>query len=544
MQQLQMKQLSIAVAAAFASAMAADASALVASEFNSSPNDTAEIWLSGSSGQDPGLNAAISRMCVAGTLDKYADGSAQAAFFCSTNTSLVPGISKGKMVIYKSSVNGSGNGVTPLLGSGSSIAFMSMNTIKTSPGTTNCTILNTAGAVTAGSGAVVPAFVNRNCTAGTTQTNGSHIPDAGLSDEEPVLFSDDPAATSMPQEVKNALVFGIAVSESLYRALQQIQGLNSTDVSTDATNNTVVSRAPGYTVRDNEANMPSLSRDVIGSLMNGNILDWSTLKGSGGTSMPTLAVKGTTTVTADPTVYIARRTPTSGTQKWTQVFLYNGIDAPGLSKKCYAGASAPLYATDSSESNTDGTGSCGAAGKNGNPADPNFNPVFQGSGSGDVRNCLIAQNAQGHWAIGLISTESTFQNAAGGFRFVKIDGYAPSLANVVAGKYKSWVEQSVNKGTYFGGLPSDNQNVVNKLFTSLGDTTNITALNSTQGQVWGAGALLQLPTIVTPTYPAGGLTQANVQANPVNFLSKSVSGTVDNCAEPVFFPGNPANQTN
>src|SRR5262249_14069171 len=290
----------------------------------------------------------------------------------------------------------------------------------------------------------------------------------------------------------NALVFGFAVSESLYRALQSLQGLDSTSTAADTTGlqtDTTITRISSLPIRDNETNMPSLSRDVIGSLFNGNILDWTTIKGPNGQTMPTLAVAGSVTVTVDPTVYIARRAPTSGTQKWTQVYLYNSIFDPHLAPKCYPKPVQPLFSNASQdESSTNTTAECTSGGLHGTANDP----VSQGSGSADVRNCLTAHSGGGQWAIGIISTESTFSTGSG-WRFIKVNGSSPSLANVVSGKYTSWVEQALNKPSFFGTRPATAQAAVNRLYASLGETDNIKALNGAQPQVWGSGALLQLP---------------------------------------------------
>src|SRR5262249_32329953 len=84
--QFRIKQLSLAVGAALTAGISGHVFALAPADFNSTPGDTEEVWVSGSSGQDPGFATAVARMCVAGSLDKYNDGTAQTAFFCSINT--------------------------------------------------------------------------------------------------------------------------------------------------------------------------------------------------------------------------------------------------------------------------------------------------------------------------------------------------------------------------------------------------------------------------------------------------------------------------
>ena len=518
--QLKIKQLSLAVGSALAAGFAGHALALPPSAFDV---NTSEIFMSGSSGQDAGIPVAMARMCLPGTLDVYTDTSNFNAFFCSANPTVIPGLTNSKIVLYKSSAGGSGNGVTPLIGAGTSLTFQSMATIKATP--TLCVATTAQGSVTiSGDPLGVPSYGRNNCSGTQTQ---SHVPDAGASDEEPQWFTD--TTTGVSGATKNALVFGFAVSENLYRALQTMQALNATDTNADTTGlSSSVTGISGLPVRDNEANMPSLSRGVIGALMNGDILSWTSLRGPAGQQMtPT-----------DSIVYIARRVNTSGTQKWSQQFLYGGITDPTLAVRCYTGARAMLTATVATSSSANGTGDCGNAGVNGNPNDANFNPTFQGSGSGDVRNCLAAHNGGGRFAIGIISTESTYTNQTttpGGFRFIKVDGKSPSLFNVVTNQYKSWVEQSLNtSGTLRAGDPTK---VINSLFTTMGSTSDIRALNQATPQPWGFGPLLQLPTLTAPTYPPGGLTQDNVQLTPINYYPKQGSGAVDNCQPAMPFNG-------
>ena len=517
--QLKIKQLSLAVGSALAAGFAGHALALPPSAFDA---NTSEVYVSGSSGQDPGIAVAMARICLPGTLDQYTDTSNFSAFFCSANPTIIPGLTNSKIVLYKSSAGGSGNGVTPLIGAGTSLTFQSMATIKATPAL--CTSTATVASVTiTGDPLGVPSYLKETCSG--TQT-GAHVPDAGASDEEPTWFAE--TTTGVTGTTKNALVFGFAVTEVLYRALQTMQGLDATSTANDTTVSSSITGISSLPIRDNEVNMPSLSRGIIGSLMNGDVLSWTQLRGPAGQQMAPV----------DSIVYVARRTNTSGTQKWTQQFLYDGITDPTLSVRCYGGARAPLTATVATSSSANGTADCGNAGVNGNPNDPNFNPTFQGSGSGDVRNCLAAHNGGGRFAIGIISTESTYANQTttpGGFRFIKVDGKSPSLLNVVTNQYKSWVEQSLNTGpTLRAGDPTK---VVNALFNTMGTTSDIQALNQATPQPWGFGPLLQLPTIITPTYPVGGLTQANVQSQPVNYFTKQGSGAVDNCQPAMPFNG-------
>src|SRR5262249_3953954 len=167
---------------------------------------------------------AMARLCADGTLDLYQVSANDRAFFCSAIPSLWPGLGKPNVVVYKSSAGGSGNGVTPLLGSGTSVSlFMSMAQIQAN---TLCAAITTvvASVTVAGDPRGVPSYNLRSCSA---PVNNAHIPSGGLSDVEPRLFTNaDTSAISSSSA--NSLIFGFAVNEKLYRALQAMEGLDST----------------------------------------------------------------------------------------------------------------------------------------------------------------------------------------------------------------------------------------------------------------------------------------------------------------------------
>ncbi|HJY76197.1 MAG TPA: hypothetical protein VKE95_06160, partial [Burkholderiales bacterium] len=115
----------------------------------------------------------------------------------------------------------------------------------------------------------------------------------------------------------------------------------------------------------------------------------------------------------------------------------------------------------------------------------------------------------------------------------------PSLLNIFKGYYGLWSEQSLNKSFDFGTATwsADQRAVVNKLFTSLGDTSVIRAANGGFRQVWGAGANMTTFFNGTPFDPGATLTMANLQTNPVSAVSKTLDPTLgpDNCNPPFAF---------
>lgn len=499
---MKQKLLSAAVGAAFAG-LAGQALALPASDFNSTPGDTAESWISGASAQDETLKATIARYCTPGTLDLYEKNSNQRAFFCAVPVGALAS-GKLKIAVYKSSEGGSGNGVTPLVGSGTQLGFMSMADIKANPAL--CGAPSTVASVTVpGDPLGVPSYQKQTCA--TAPSSNLHLPSGGISDIEPNKFLDGPTP---PAASPNQLIFGIGVNEALYRALQNMQGLDSTTASADPANDPAITGITTIPVRDNEANMPSLAKDTIQSLFSGFVTDWSMLRGPAGASLAA-------SPSADMQVYVARRVPSSGTQKSTEIFLFGGVNPTDFSHstKCNPTTPAMLSSGNSNEA------IC---------TTPGGITTFEGSGTGNVRNCLQKHNVGGRYAIGLLSTETKYSDqVALNLRFVKIDGASPSLLNVATNRYKDWVEQSVNTPVY--AVPADEAEIRDDLFGSLGSPSVTKALNSTMTQVWGKGALLASPLTFTPTDPASvaGLGMNDMLDNPVGYYTKAASGAPDNC---------------
>jgi hypothetical protein len=525
--QFRKSAISAAIGLGFAT-LAGQALALDASQFDA---NTFEVFISGASAQDEGVKAAIARICADGTLDLYQFDSNNRAFFCSVIPSLYPGLTGGanKVVFYKSSVGGSGNGVTPLLGTGSNINFMSMAQIKSAGICTSVTTV-VASLTTAVDPRGVPSYNLRNCP--TAAINIPHKPSGGLSDVEPRLFTDTDVSGLVDQSSSNALIFGMAVNEKLYRALQAMQGLDSSNTNPDTTNaaDTTINQIATLQVRDNEANMPSLSKETITAILAGNLQQWSLLRGPAG---QTLAPNSA----ADDQIYVARRVPSSGSQHSTEIFFLGGSNPTDGSHLTKCNPSTPPMVS------SNGTGAADSASvacpTSGTPPQP----VFQGSGTGDVRNCLANHDTNNRYAIGLLSTETPFTSPDNAseegkkLRFIKIDGSAPSMINVATGRYKFWVEQSGQKAAYYSTLPTNEKIGIDAFFNELRGAAAITAaLNTTFNHRWGQGTLLSLVLGgATPTDPTpSGLTQVKMIANPVNPFSKGVAGFTDNCTNAQF----------
>jgi len=409
-----------------------------------------EIFMSGATAQDKTIrNLYTSNLCASDLhYYKSAVSNAHAAYFCTlggASTGLPLSVQGKKVLFHKRSAGGSAQGVNPLINS-TPIAHM----------------LISAACETTGDGLTeATAFV---CP---TTNNANKISDAGVSDVEPTQFYGsntptgstpvNPAAAAAALNVvpAAALVFGVPVTEGLYVALQKAQGLlvggsTGLDCTPNAYNKT----------GSDGACMPSLTKEQVATLAAGQIKKWDEFKVNG-VALTTLAAginyaptkdgSGPQTSSAAPTniqFHFCKRVNGSGTGA-QQYIKFLGF-----------GGAAPLSPDWSSV--------------------PNARQVHVVSGAGDMDNCLedwskgtnvTAQrtasspadvftagvmNVAGNtaWAIGQQSLESNAKNPNGTevdkrYKFIKIDGVAPTLENAFKGKYIDWVEQTFQwrKGT-------------------------------------------------------------------------------------------------
>lgn len=489
---MNLNKISAAVTAAMAGLVASTAFALPASQYNSTPGDTLDVFIGGASAQDGALERLYRNACDVNTLDIYRTSN-QRVMFCRISNAGVPGfpVAGQKIAIHKTSVGGSGNGVQPVANQ-TNLAFIDMAAIKA--GTIACDVGTAIPAETV-AGVTFAGYTNRN-NCGTVGTRNA-VPDAGISDVEPALVGASAAEISrLNVQSQNAVVWGIPVTEALRNALQQVQGLT--------------------VGAEDEANMPSLTYAQLSSVYNGGIADWSQIVSSNGTPLP----GAVTTPPSDTQVYLCRRVPTSGTQASFEVHM--------LRQRCVSGVAGMLVGND------------GGVVGNGT--------VNEGSGTGDVKNCLVTHDGANRWAVGLFSTENVESSATSAvndgnvWRFIKMNGHAPTLLNVANGKWDFFTEQSIqwrnaSSGNALSGLKLT---LMQDVSVNAGSPSIIRALNNGFQHSFGAGGVMALITNGwTPTMPSASnpLTASQVATNPVLTSTRSPTGAPNNCQPPVtFFP--------
>lgn len=485
------------------------------------PAPQIELRIAGSTAQDESLENLVRltsglsgapNLCEPGTLDIYRgtiNGTGNRAFYCRTSAN-VPGVTAGlRLAIYKSS-GGSGEGVTPV-SAATSLRFLDLSQL---PDVASCrtgqVVRNTADFM---------AYTNHTSCDGAGKLA---VPRAGLSDVNPELVGG--VSTPLSVRALTQIVWGLPVSKNLRNALQSVQGLVRSTVPHDDPS------------RDTEEAMPTLARAQVAGLFAGAIKSWDQFYDSKGTPFP-LSSFLAPRPPRDPdasggspgaylperatgnTVYICRRIASSGTQASYEIHY--------LRARCEADVPAFVKPNDGSDLNTGG--------------DPNrlvriahpAGNVFAGIGTGDVRECLDAHAQFNRWAIGVLSTENVGNNGNRKFRFVKVDGTAPTLLNAFLGRWTHVTEQSMQWRRSFDPAlkTSDEGRVLSFVAQNLGLPRVIAALNSGFVHPWGQGGYLAPATSAFPA-PRPPVTAESLRLDPVGTLTRSL-GRLNNCGEPL-----------
>jgi hypothetical protein len=485
------------------------------------PAPQVELFISGSSAQDEALENLVRlsggipgapNICEPGTLDIYRgtiNGTSNRVFYCRT-TNVIAGLPAGsRLAIYKSS-GGSGEGVTAVSGA-TALRFVDLGKLSAAPGCNNGETVRATGDFA--------AYRNHS---GCDGAGRAAIPRAGLSDVNPELVGGVTAPLTV--QAQNQIVWGLPVSKNFRNALQTIQGLVPSTVPHDDP------------IRDTEENMPTLARAQVTALFAGVIKSWDEFYDSKGTPLTQSSFLGLgpprdpDASGASPgayrpdratgsTVYICRRIEASGTQASYEIHYLHG--------RC--DASAPAFAKPNDGSDLRVGGDVNHLVR---VLHPRGN-VYAGLGTADVRDCLDAHAQFNRWAIGILSTESVGNNGTRKFRFVKVDGAAPTLVNAYQGRWPHVTEQSMQwRRSFDTSLGTTNEGrVLRFVATNLGLPRVIAALNSGFVHPWGQGGYLAAATGGFPP-PPPPVTADALRQNPVGSLTRSL-GRLNNCGEPL-----------
>lgn len=474
------------------------------------------------------------RICT-GTVYKYKDapvGSDQNAYLCvanNTGANRNTGMptNKANLLIYKRSAGGSAFGVSPIVAEANgnntqaAIEFMRLSAACSAP---------------------VLSGGLQTLTCPYTLTDAStffkQVPDFGISDVDPAQFTgvNTPAGFSnvTPTDVAkltvkaaSAVAFGVPVTLDLFKTLQAVQ---------QTTGEVPASCALGD---NSEACLPNLTSAQIASIHAGAWADWNALKvlDASDNTVKGLydwaAINTPALLPGDVALHTCRREKGSGTQAQSNIKF--------LAAPCTAAASATSPLADTTADFVEGDG---------------FPIIHENNSSGRVSNCLdelqVGNNANNgfnntwgkRWAVGIHSLERSSAN----FEFVKVDGVAPTLANIAKGKYKDWAENTFQYGiNHFkatnpnlAGLSSTEiaalKLAADAVIKAAGAPQVMASLNNGFVHSFGNGSFLAVPNNFAPE--ADG---AFNPARPVNPYSHATGeSSVNACRVPTIFNGGPA----
>lgn len=449
------------------------------------------------------------------------------AVACYVNNATTGAVSQ-PVLFIKRDAGGSGYGVTPVTNA-VPIAALEVSAA-------NCT--GSAAPKTTQTQTNTP-YNEYSCSSGSVTLT----PDAGFSDVEPDKFKGFNAPSGLPDfdpskalaftaQPVAALVGGVPVSLNLRNALQAVQ-FPSSSVCNPSNS--------GYAANaETRACMPSLTGTEIRSIFTGSLGSWDkfTVTNASGAQVAMTSITGTNAASlSDHIIEICRRTPGSGTQaSFGMVFL----NAP-----CDPNAAPPIDYP-------------------GNPPFLGGPVVADNSGSGDLVNCLSDYNdgtnvsgqnaggtggaAQTRWAIGLnFTTGGHNEKHAKNWRFIKVNGKAPTLQNVVAGDYEYYAEESFQWRTDIATLTNststadkdDTIKMLQYIASTAVSPTALGNLNKAYVYPWGDGGWLAIPSATyaprnpfDPAYPVNTSTRSpfgqgpNTCQLPVNVTTEEVDNSV------------------
>lgn len=482
-----MKKLSCVIAAAFAAVVSGHVLALTPA---TAPELT--LSLSGASAQDQGLVKLIENLCDAGTLDYFSDtGETDKianynGYYCSIALSKLTVASpvgnlaardanadgKLNVLVLKRSAGGSGEGSNGVCNDTGGVQQLVLDNA--------CVDNGTAGDPVSGD------RIYRCPTLAVRQSDG------GLSDLEvnklPGSFGTVCASKSVVTNAIWGTVFNTPVSLNLRNALQCAQGLT--------------------VGADDEANMPNLPKAVIASIFNGGIASWDRLRAprvdgtwvSLADAVTDRVSQGlcpgynvaTYPIPTDRRVRACRRVDSSGTNTQFRVkFLNQG---------CTSEAQPQLADNTPNSNNSTNTFSNW---QNVNPPISTAPAMIEASSSSNMNACLgafadtTAPTTQ-RWAIGIQSLENN-ANLASAYRYIKIDGFAPTVKNVLEHKYNDWVESVWIWLTPTTQLNRDLVDLQRVFLDGTGAAADVGLLNNTFVHPFGASGLVALNTITGNT---------------------------------------------
>jgi ABC-type phosphate transport system substrate-binding protein len=379
---------------------------------------TPNLYLTGSSAVDPTLTKFIANASTSATLDVYRSDIGTRTYFLWTASN--PGTAAGgfafagtQLAISKNTgssseglsctLTGTGSGATSVSScNNASFLYLQPSDLATAGFVGTTTVPSGCTESTIAATTSIPTYKLFSCGTSLVPTKASVNPDFGFSDSEPQQYS-TLTTVNLTSQVQTAspisLIFGIPVSTAVRNSLQAAQGL------------TVGS--------DLEAQMPNITVAQLNSILTRKYTAWTDATGM-------TAANQTTGGLTDNNIYVVRRSNGSGTTRITNEELVGEFCSPGIQVSAAGTALSTTPATD-----------CVAG---------SVTKIWQAGITEDLLTCIVTYNGGGAGAIGIASTDfvSGQNGSPNGYRFIKVNGSAPTIKNVGDGKYGLWSELVIN----------------------------------------------------------------------------------------------------
>jgi hypothetical protein len=180
----------------------------------------------------------------------------------------------------------------------------------------------------------------------------------------------------------------------------------------------------------------------------------------------------------------------------------------------------------------DPTRQCSEVGCSWNIANVGATRIFQGTGSGQVEDCLDDADNTSVYAIGTLSMDRVPNDGNDEWRYIRVDGVLPGLQSVVDGKWSFFSENTMHTAS---ALVGQQTSLVAEIKLGLRSATLLARTGRNIGHGLVGGLLVRPTGAVQPGAPP-----VNPVTRPVNTQVKGTtifSTTINNCAAPSFTNG-------
>jgi hypothetical protein len=181
--------------------------------------------------------------------------------------------------------------------------------------------------------------------------------------------------------------------------------------------------------------------------------------------------------------------------------------------------------------------------------------VFAGAGTGDVLSCVEAPLGSGdtvNYRIGVVSTDQV--PGSNGWRYVAVNGIAPTIWNIQLGAYDWLTEDSFNYTTTSIGLnggPGNHLTIFTTINTNLSDVNGLAGLNAASQNAAASadtsGGAADTGIITTPNsvlYGSSDATGPSAPAWPAAIRAIAVAGQGPNSPLSKTYPSEATNNCN